>query len=95
MQDHTTHNWGNPVVIKNPTCTEKGSQTVTCSECGAVETEVIPPTGHTYSTEWSKDEEYHWHVSSCVHEGLKGSFEPHTWDNSVITKASTCTEEGI
>ena len=92
--EHTEHIWDSPVVTKKPTCTEKGSQTLTCSVCGATKSEDIPATGHTYSEAWEHDETYHWHLSSCEHEGLKGSFEPHEWKNPVVTKESSWTEEG-
>lgn len=89
------HTWGTPVVTKAPTCTEKGSQTLTCTVCGETETESIPATGHSYSTDWDADYSYHWHDSTCEHTGLKGSFEPHTWDSSQIIKESSCEEEGL
>ena len=38
----------NETVDKQPTCTEPGSQTLTCSECGYTKTESIPATGHTW-----------------------------------------------
>ena len=89
------HTWGAPVVTKEPTCTEKGSQTLTCTVCGETETESIPATGHSYSTDWNADSSYHWHDSTCEHTGLKGSFEPHTWDSVQIVKESSCEEEGL
>lgn len=89
------HTWGNPVVTKTPTCTEKGSQTLTCTGCGEKVAEDISATGHSFSSQWAHDDSYHWHGSSCEHAGLKGSFEPHTWDTSQVIKASTCEEEGI
>lgn len=88
------HEWGNPVVLKNPSCSEAGSRKLTCSVCGATKTETISATGHDYATEWSNDETYHWHASKCEHLGLKGSFEPHTWDSGVVTVEPTCTTEG-
>ena len=42
------HTWGTPNVTKNPTCTVKGSQTLTCSVCGATKTESIAATGHSW-----------------------------------------------
>lgn len=34
-------------VTKNPTCTEAGSKTLTCSACGDAKTEAIPALGHS------------------------------------------------
>ena len=49
---HVTHKWGEGVVTKQPTCTEKGSTTYTCTECGGTKTEEIPALGHKWS--WTK-----------------------------------------
>ena len=93
VADKAAHTLGTPTV-KAATCLEAGSSTSTCSVCGATVVEIIPALGHTYSTEWAHDEAYHWHVSSCEHTGLKGSFEPHTWDSSEVITPSTCDAEG-
>ena len=89
------HTFGTPTVTKNPTCLESGSQTVTCSVCGATVTQVISATGHTYEEEWSHDGAFHWHLSSCEHTGLKGSFGPHVWENPQVLTPSTCEIEGV
>ena len=40
-----THSWGEWVVTTEPTATEDGEETRTCSLCGATETQVVPATG--------------------------------------------------
>ena len=89
------HTWGEAEVTKEPTCLENGEKIKTCSVCSATGKEVIPATGHSFSKEWSNDDFYHWQMSTCEHSGLKGSFEPHTWDSLQIIKPSSCDEEGI
>lgn len=43
-----THTWNAGVVTKEPTCTEAGVKTYTCTTCGATKTEAIAATGvHT------------------------------------------------
>ena len=42
------HSWGEPVVV-NPTCTVKGSSTITCSLCGDTQVTKLDATGHTYT----------------------------------------------
>ena len=42
------HTFGEWVVTTQPTCTQDGLETRTCSACGEVETRVIPATGHDY-----------------------------------------------
>ena len=37
------HTWGNPVVTKAPSCTEKGVATQTCSVCGETSTLGLTP----------------------------------------------------
>lgn len=89
-----------------PGCTTEGEQgKVTCSICGKVlkEPVSIPPTGHSYSTEWVIDKE-----SSCTEEGEKSHHclycnarkdvtsipvkeHVYSWFE---TKPETCTEEG-
>ena len=42
------HVWGAWTTVKDPTCTEPGSRSHTCTRCNTTETESIPATGHTY-----------------------------------------------
>ena len=41
------HDWGEWEVTTEPTCTEPGEETHTCSRCGETETREIEPLGHT------------------------------------------------
>ena len=47
-RDHVTaaHTYGEWTTVKEATCTTAGEEKHTCTECGHVETEVIPATGH-------------------------------------------------
>ena len=49
---------------------------------------------HTFAEEWSSDETDHWHASTCGHEVTEGK-TAHTFGDWTITKAATCTDEGI
>ena len=40
----------------------------------------IPAAGHTYSSEWSKDDDYHWHAATCEHTEEINGKAPHTFD---------------
>ena len=51
-----------------PTCTENGERTGTCSKCGKTITEVLNATGHSYSEEYSFDGDYHWQETTCGHD---------------------------
>ena len=43
-----THTWDAGVVTKEPTCTEAGVKTYTCTTCGATKTEAIAAMGHVW-----------------------------------------------
>jgi len=44
-----SHNWNYSTVTKQPTCTETGIRTYTCSRCGGIRNEIIPVSGiHVY-----------------------------------------------
>lgn len=43
-----THTWDAGVVTKEPTCTEAGVKTYTCTTCSATKTEGIPALGHVW-----------------------------------------------
>ena len=45
------HNWTDYIIEKEASCTESGTKTKTCKECGTIETELLPALGHTMS-EW-------------------------------------------
>lgn len=46
---HVAHKWTGEIVVKQPTCTEKGSKVSVCSICGQKRTVSIPATGHKWS----------------------------------------------
>lgn len=48
---------------------------------------------HTYASEWSYDENYHWHAATCGHNVTKDRGE-HVWDNGTVTLAPTYEAKG-
>ena len=40
---------------------------------------------HTFSTEWTKDESYHWHASTCPHDNEVKDKAEHTLDGGICT----------
>ena len=82
-------------ITKEATHTTPGEKVTTCSVCGYSKTEVIPAQTqlHSYSSEWTHDENYHWHATTCGHDA-KGSYEPHTWDSVEVLTPATCDAEG-
>ena len=70
------------------TCTEPAQYYYSCI-CGQIGTETFSygeAKGHTYSDQWTYDAENHWHKATCEHTNEQGSFDPHRWDDGVITK---------
>ena len=47
MMEQHSHNFGEWVITKSPTCTDPGQRMRSC-DCNVIETEVIQPTGHDY-----------------------------------------------
>ena len=92
-------------VTKEPTCTENGVRTYTCSRCGDSCTETISKTGHKH-TEIRGDKEATCTVDGytgdtyCTDCGTKiktGKTIPktgHTWTKGDVVKEATCSEEG-
>ena len=100
------HSWDNGKVTKEATCTEDGEKTYTCTVCNTTKTKVIPATGHQHKevrnakkatcTEdgYTGDT----HCTDCntkLESGTVINKLGHTWDNGVITKEATETEEGV
>lgn len=75
--DKLGHTWGEGKVTKNPTCTEKGEMTYTCT-CGETKTEPISATGHK-NTEIRNAKE-----ATCGEAGYTGD----TWCKDCKTKIS-------
>lgn len=59
------HTWNEGVVTKEPTCTELGVRTFTCTVCHNTRTEDIEAPGHEYG-EWVIDRD-----ATCIEEGSK------------------------
>lgn len=89
------HNWDSGTVTKEPTQTEAGIQTYICQTCQYQKTEEIPPKGHVhdFSTEWSFDDDTHWH--DCKGCDSRDAENSHDWDSGIVTKKPTETETGI
>lgn len=70
--DKTNHMWNSGNVTTEPTCTEKGIRSRTCTECGRTKLEDIDAKGHTLThvpgesaTETEDGVKEHWHCGGC------------------------------
>ena len=95
VSSRAEHVWNNGVVTKEATESEGGVLTLTCAICGQTSATLIPILEHThvYSSEWSYDQESHWHAAACGHE-VTTNKEPHDWDEGVVVTEPTETTEG-
>lgn len=99
---YCNHQWSEMVVESEPTCTQDGMQTRTCSICGAAEGVDIPALGHSFG-DWTVTKQ-----ATCTAEGSRertcktcGYVEKQTIEKKAhnygdwnVTKKATCTAEG-
>lgn len=106
LDNPLSHAWDSGKVTKEPTCTETGIKTFTCTNCGTTREETINATGHLHKETKNQkavtctEDGYTGDVycSDCgtkLESGTVINKLGHTWDNGVITKEATETEEGI
>ena len=94
VKDKAEHSWDDGEVTTSPTCTTAGEKTFTCTACSATRKETIPATGHAWDTEWSKDNDHHWHECNNANcDAVKDKAE-HSWDDGEVTTSPTCTTAG-
>ncbi len=88
------HSWNSGAVTTPATEYADGEKLYTCTDCGQTKTEVIPklPHTHKWNSEWSSDENYHWHV--CTECDAHDSDTAHNWGTGTVTKEPSCTETG-
>ena len=100
--DHTTHTFGEWVVIIPPTCTSDGVQRRECSVCHLIEEKTLPANGHTWG-EWRTVVS-----ATCLEEGSESRVcvvcneqetrailaTGHKWSEWQDDIAPTCTEQG-
>ena len=86
------HNWIKGKVVNEPTCTDIGSETYTCSVCSAEKTSMILALGHDYSDGFIPNGNVH---SSTCSRCDKTVHQAHEWSEGQITKQPTCVENGV
>ena len=101
--DATGHAYGDWTETKAATCTEAGEESRTCASCGEFETCEIAALGHSYEsvvTEPTESEQgYTTHTCERCGDSYVDSYtdpagHEHIWDEGVITREATCTENG-
>ena len=94
--DVGSHHFDGGVITLQPTESKEGVKSFTCEDCGYVKTESIAklPHEHVYSTDWSKNENKHWHAATCGHDVKKDEAD-HRFDGGTITLQPTESKEGV
>lgn len=91
----TGHTWNNGEITKQPTYDEPGEKTYTCEVCQATKTEEVPALSHHFSSDWNKDETYHWHDCTDDNCDVVSEKAAHTWDNGEVTTEPTYDAAGV
>ncbi|MBO4693599.1 MAG: leucine-rich repeat protein [Clostridia bacterium] len=60
----------------------------TCNVCGYVR-----QIEHNYSVYYYADDDSHWRLCSVC--GEKSDYEPHAWDDGIVTKSPSCIKTGV
>jgi len=95
------HAWGEWTVTTEPTCTEAGEETRTCSRCGETETREVPALGHDYvavvTAPTCTEKGYTTHTCSRCGDSYVDTYVDalgHDWGEWTVTTEPTCTEAG-
>ncbi len=96
------HAWGEWTVTTEPTCTEAGEETLTCSRCDVTETREINALGHDYQSVVTAptctEQGYTTHTCSRCGDSYVDAYVGalgHSWNEGEVTTEPTCTEAGV
>ena len=96
IADEALHTWDEGEVTTPATYDAAGVRTYTCEVCGREREEAIAQLQHHYSTEWTYDDDNHWHA--CTDEGyedLKADVAEHDWGDGEVTTPATYDAPGV
>ena len=96
------HDFGDWILTTEPTCTEEGVETRTCSRCEEAETRPVDALGHDYiavvTAPTCTEQGYTTHTCSrCGDEYVDTYVDAlgHDFGEWILTTEPTCTEEGV
>ena len=100
--DALGHAWDNGKVTKEPTETETGVKTFTCTRCGETRTETMPVIPHVHSYKdvvtapTCTEKGYTTHTCACGDSYVDTYTDAlgHAWDEGKVTKEATETTQG-
>ena len=95
---HSFGDWS----ASNATCTESGTQTRTCTLCGATESRAVAATGHSYSAVVTAPtctaDGYTTYTCTACGDSYTGdtvAAAGHSYDSGKVTTAATCVKSGV
>ena len=96
LEDTRNHQWINGEILKKATCSDKGSQAITCSECGAKSTKDISATGiHVYTDYSYIDEANHQKVcDECNEQTISEHTLSSKWMHDNLYHWTSCADCG-
>lgn len=96
LEDTRNHQWINGEILKKATCSDKGSQAIACSECGAKSTKDISATGiHVYTDYSYIDEANHQKVcDECNEQTISEHTLSSKWMHDNLYHWTSCADCG-
>lgn len=91
---YVEHDWDDGEIKTPATLEENGIKIYTCTVCGKTK-EVSYAHEHTFSDDWTKNDDYHWHASTCGHTTEVLGKAEHSWNNGEITTTATADKDGV
>ena len=90
------HTWETGKILKEATCTDKGSKQLVCKDCGAESTKSIPATGkHNYGDFSYVSESSHKKTcADCGKETISKHIVSKKWDNDSLYHWTSCSDCG-
>lgn len=89
--DTASHDFGDWITDREPTCTEEGHKYRECNTCGEKQGEEIQASGHSPKEEWDSDEANHWHACSVCGEKLdKETHDAEDWSSNETDHWHVC-----
>ncbi len=96
LSDSHVHDYtGERVLVKEPTCTEEGTERIYCiePECGAYIEQQLLKSAHEFDdTNWKQSNQSHWH--SCVHCSAVSGLEAHQMSTEPMIEPATESTPG-
>ncbi len=92
------HVWNGGTVTTEPTETEEGVKTYTCTKCGQTKTAAIGKKDHEHTfndSVWAYDSENHWRPATCAHTDERDSVAAHEWNDGEITTPAGYGTAGV